>query len=201
MCKPQAFRCRENSTLLQACRVVRQIQSLMVIQCDNCPKTIPCCAACNETWVKRANGWTLFSKRSKWACRDCCDSWGDAYSLEKCRIEYSLETCRAWVCAKCCSELPDSLTTASSDTQPPTVTISESSGGGGAGQSSSFADTTIVAPRPERQDKSTSVSGDFFEKHAPQCQYHTHDSNVWNSNDNWWCSDEWQCQRHDYSHK
>ena len=194
MCWPQAFRCRENSTFLQACREVRHIQSLMVIKCSNCSNTIPCCVVCNPTWVKRFWGWTPYSKKLKWGCRHCCDTWGDEYTLEKCRAAYSLETCSVWVCSKCRPQLPDTLTTATSDTQPPTVTISASSGGGGAEQSSSSADTTLVNPRPKRQDASTSISGDYFENLAPRFPSYTHDSHVWNSNGNWWCYDGSQSQ-------
>ena len=189
-------------------REVRQIQSLMVIQCDNCKNTIPCCAACNETWVKRAWGWGPYDKRRKWACRECCDSWGDEYSLEKCRAEYLKDT--SWVCGKCRPELPESLTAATSDTQPPTVTISGPAGGGGAEHSSSFADTTIVEERPVCKDAATSVSGDWLwhshehdpkDKHTPKWNWDGWDSNEWYSTDKWWWRDErWHWQGDDYSH-
>ena len=132
-------------------------------------------------------------QREKWACRKCCDGWGDYYSLQKCAALYWADT--SWVCAECTPGSPDSLTAATSDTQPPAVPGSGAAGGGGAEHSSSFADTTIVGERPARKDATTSVSGDWLghshehdpkDKHTPKWNW-----DGWDSNDTSWGSCGW----------
>ena len=139
--------------------------SMQTVKCstEGCGSTITFCAVCDPTWVRRAHGWANWAQGKKWACRKCCDGWGPTYSLQKCAAGYLAEPFR--VCVACRPEWPDSLTAATSDTQPPAVPCSGAAGGGVA-----------EGGRQARKNAATSMSGDWL---------------WWNSNDWWW---GWQSQ-------